>query len=160
MFAPYAFRDVLERAITADDYAQLAADDARRLAARPSLVASLSATPEPPETFTPPLDDARAGEEEEPGETDALPPDLCLLPFRRLQSAKAALRWTGSWYEAQVAIDPLDSEQVDDELLAEIDAYLEPYARIGHDLRMEGSLRAPRSRRVGVRCPQLPARSR
>ncbi len=35
LFAPYAFRDVLERAITGDDYAALAADNDRRLAERP-----------------------------------------------------------------------------------------------------------------------------
>jgi predicted phage baseplate assembly protein len=36
-FAPYAFRSQIERAITADDYAALASDNARRLAARKSL---------------------------------------------------------------------------------------------------------------------------
>jgi predicted phage baseplate assembly protein len=35
LFAPYAFRGVLERAITGDDYAALAADNDRRLAERP-----------------------------------------------------------------------------------------------------------------------------
>ena len=139
MFAPYAFRDVIERAITADDYALLAADDARRLAARSALVEPPPATPYAPEVFAPPLDDARAGEEEEPGEQEALPPDLCLLPFRRLQNAKGALRWTGSWYEAQVALDPRGSESVDDELIAEITAYLEPYRRIGHDLGVQAA---------------------
>jgi hypothetical protein len=34
LFAPYAFRDVLERAITAEDYATLASDNARRLSER------------------------------------------------------------------------------------------------------------------------------
>jgi len=143
MFAPYAFRDVIERAITADDYALLAADDARRLAARSALVAPPPATPYAPEEFTPPLDDARAGDEEEPGEQEALPPDLCLLPFQRLQNAKAALRWTGSWYEAQVALDPRGSESVDDELIAEITAYLEPYRRIGHDLGVQAARYVP-----------------
>jgi hypothetical protein len=143
MFAPYAFRDVIERAITSDDYALLAADDTRRLGARSSLVARPSAIPYVPQVFTPPLDDARAGEEEEPGEADALPPDLCLLPFRRLQNAKAALRWTGSWYEAQVALDPLGSESVDDELTAEIAAYLEPYRRVGHDIGVRAARYVP-----------------
>ncbi|WP_431819302.1 putative baseplate assembly protein [Burkholderia sp. F1] len=36
MFAPHAFRTTLERAITADDYATLAADNARRFAERPA----------------------------------------------------------------------------------------------------------------------------
>ena len=38
-FAPYAFRDQLERAITADDYASIAADNERRLEARTTLEA-------------------------------------------------------------------------------------------------------------------------
>ena len=35
LFAPHAFQDVIERAITADDYATLAADNLRRLEERP-----------------------------------------------------------------------------------------------------------------------------
>jgi hypothetical protein len=35
-FAPYAFRSVMDRAITADDYAALASDNNRRLAERPT----------------------------------------------------------------------------------------------------------------------------
>ena len=31
---------------------------------------------------------------------------LCYVPFFGLQGAKAALRWTGSWYAALVAVDP------------------------------------------------------
>ena len=38
-FAPFTFGTVLERAITADDYATIAADNTRRLAARSSLIA-------------------------------------------------------------------------------------------------------------------------
>ena len=138
-FAPYAFRDVLERAVTADDYATLAADDARRLAARARAIAALPAPQSPPEVFVPPLDDARAGEEEEPPAPAPLPPDLCLIPFVRLQNAQAALVWTGSWYEAQVALDPRGSESVDDELTHEVAAFLERYRRIGHDLAVQGA---------------------
>jgi hypothetical protein len=134
MFAPYAFREVLERAVTADDYATLAADNARRLAERPNLMRAAV-----PATALPGNGDPRAGEEEEPGEAHMLPPDICLVPFRPLQSAKGTFRWNGSWYEALVAADPLGTETVDSELLAEIAAYLEPYRRIGHDL----DLRAP-----------------
>ena len=134
MFAPYAFRDVLERAITADDYAAFAADNARRLAERPQLVR----VPEP--LLPPPANgDPLASEEEEPGEADALPADICLVPFHRLQNAKGTLRWNGSWYEVLVAVDPLGSETADSELLAEIGAYLDPYRRIGHDV----TVRAP-----------------
>jgi hypothetical protein len=99
LFAPHAFRARLERAITADDYAALAADNARRLSERT----------------------ASAGAD-------------CADPFRRLQAAKGALRWTGSWYEAAVTVDPLGAEAAETQLFAEIDAYLERYRRVGHDL--------------------------
>jgi hypothetical protein len=42
-FAPYAFRDQLERAITANDYASITADNERRLEARATLEAEESA---------------------------------------------------------------------------------------------------------------------
>ena len=80
LFAPYAFRKQLERAITADDYA--------RLAER----------------------------------------------HRKVQKAAATLRWTGSWYEVLVAIDPLGKEKADDELLQEIAGCLHRYRRVGHDV--------------------------
>jgi len=141
MFAPHAFRGVRERAITADDYAALAGDNARRLAERPALLTAALA--ELPSDGAPPpgvhVDDPRAALEEEPGEPPLLGVDICAAPFRSLQACKGALRWTGSWYEADVAIDPLGSETADDELLTEIEAYLEPYRRVGHDLRVEGA---------------------
>jgi hypothetical protein len=131
LFAPYAFSDVLERAITANDYATIAADNARRLAARANLAPPTP--PEPPGSKT--IGDPRESEEEEPeDETAALPADICLVSFEPLENAKGTLRWTGSWYEALVAVDPLNSETVSSELLAEVDAYLKPYRRIGHDL--------------------------
>ncbi|TFW31746.1 putative baseplate assembly protein [Massilia horti] len=52
----------------------------------------------------------------------------------RLQRAAADLSWTGSWYEARVAIDPLGAEAAEPALLAQVDAMLQPYRRIGHDL--------------------------
>jgi predicted phage baseplate assembly protein len=107
-FAPYAFRNVLERAITGNDYAVLAADNYRRLEERPAPSAG-----------------------------------LCEAPFVKLQGAKATLRWTGSWYEALVAVDPLGSETARPELLQEIEAYLEPYRRMGQDLTVEGAAYVP-----------------
>lgn len=132
-FAPYAFQDMLERAITAVDYATLAGDNARRLADRPDLMSppAPAPLPIPPEPGTNPRE---SEEEEAPPPNPPLPADLCLIPFEPLQNAKCTLRWTGSWYEALVAVDPLGTETVSDELLNEIDAYLEPYRRIGHDL--------------------------
>ena len=110
MTAPYAFRDVIERAITADDYATLAKDNARRLAAR----------------------------NRPPGRRRRHRPasDPCLIPFEPLQNARGSLCWNGSWYEAWVAIDPLGAETADAELLGEIDRYLGRYRRIGHDLEV------------------------
>ncbi|MBI3431954.1 MAG: putative baseplate assembly protein [Hydrogenophilales bacterium] len=80
LFAPGAFRARRERAITAEDYAELA-----------------QASP-------------------------------------KLQRAAAELRWMGSWYEAQVAVDPLCTETADAALLAEIAGDLYKYRRMGHDL--------------------------
>lgn len=105
LFAPYAFRDGLERAIPADDYATIAADNARRREERYAAVTAAN-----------------------PG-TNA-----CLSPFIALQGAKATLRWTGSWYEMLVAIDPEGTEDASPALVEEITDYLEPYRRIGYDL--------------------------
>lgn len=102
LFAPYAFRAQLERAITAVDYASLAQDNQRRLETRAALEA----------------DD----------------PEICSAPFTRLQRAKAALRWTGSWYTALVAVDPAGTETSNNELIKEVTGYLEPFRRMGHDL--------------------------
>ena len=51
-----------------------------------------------------------------------------------VQRAAAALRWTGSWYEALVAIDPRGDAEADEQLLREIKQHMYPYRRIGHDL--------------------------
>jgi predicted phage baseplate assembly protein len=102
LFAPYAFQDQLERAITADDYASIAADNERRLEARATLEAEDSA--------------------------------ICTASFTRLQAAKAALRWTGSWYTALVALDPIGEETAPEELIDEVTLYLEPFRRMGYDL--------------------------
>ncbi len=80
LFAPGAFKTVIERAITADDYATIA--------------------------------------ERNPA----------------LQRANAVLRWTGGWYEAQVAVDPLGSESPDETLLRNVRAHLSHFRRLGHDL--------------------------
>ena len=52
----------------------------------------------------------------------------------KLQRASAALAWTGSWYEADVAVDPMGRESAPDALLAEVKTSLERYRRMGHDL--------------------------
>jgi predicted phage baseplate assembly protein len=93
LFAPYAFRSQLERAITSGDYAAIAGDNERRLESRAALEAEDTA--------------------------------IC---------TKAALRWTGSWYTAFVALDPVGVEASDVELLDEVTRYLQPYRRMGTDL--------------------------
>ena len=88
MFAPHAFRQTLQRAITAEDYA-----------------------------------------------------DIVMRDFaNEIQRAAASLRWTGSWYEVLVAIDPLGEEKTHrelNELLARIREHLHLNRRMGHDLRVE-----------------------
>ncbi|HTP10316.1 MAG TPA: putative baseplate assembly protein [Anaerolineae bacterium] len=94
-FAPYAFRNVLERAVTADDYAALAARD-------------------------------------ESWQSD-----------KRVQRAASALRWTGSWYEALVAVDPIEKIEADANLLHDITARLQAYRRMGHDLTVKPAQYVP-----------------
>jgi hypothetical protein len=52
----------------------------------------------------------------------------------KVQRAGATLRWTGSWYEVLVAIDPLGTEEAVPALLQEIIGYLYRYRRMGHNL--------------------------
>ena len=137
LLAPDAFRDVLERAITGDDYASLAADNARRLKERPSF---LTASPDRADAHSPLASrgsDSRTMVEGKPAPAPLPWPQVRLPPFRRLQGANGTLRWTGSWYEALVAVDPQGSEEADPELLADITAYLEPYRRMGHELEVK-----------------------
>jgi hypothetical protein len=53
-----------------------------------------------------------------------------------LQSADAKLAWMGSWYEARVAVDPYDTEAPDPAFLANVEGYLHPFRRLGHDLEV------------------------
>jgi hypothetical protein len=131
-FAPYAFRDQLERAITAADYAALAADDARRLEERPRLYPVAAAKAKAWRHDG----DPRRLEDEEPGAASPLP-DLCRIPFQKLKGARAKFAWTGSWYEACVALDLLGADDPAAAPCAEVAAYLEQYRRIGHDLALQ-----------------------
>ncbi len=110
-FAPYAFDAQLERAITTNDYASIAADNQRRLEERSAL--------------------------------EAEDPEICTAAFTRLQGAKAALRWTGSWYTVLVALDPQDTETTDSELAEEVTLYLEPFRRMGYDLLVSPAIYVP-----------------
>jgi hypothetical protein len=82
LYAPQAYSRVLERAVAARDYAELAERDSR------------------------------------------------------VQSSHAELAWTGSWYEADVALDPFEKAERDERLGKDIEAQLERMRRIGHDLRI------------------------
>ena len=84
LLAPHAFRDNLQRAITADDYAQIVMRDFAD----------------------------------------------------KVQKAAATLRWTGSWYEVLVAIDPFAASETEPQLLFRIDQHLRSYRRIGHDVQV------------------------
>jgi predicted phage baseplate assembly protein len=96
LLAPRAVHAQLERAVTADDYATIAARDAR------------------------------------------------------LQRAAACLVWTGSWYEADVALDSLGAETASPALIAAVQGELEPYRRIGHDLHVRPARYVPLDIRVEV----------
>lgn len=82
LFAPFAFRKELQRAITAEDYAGLVQREFKD----------------------------------------------------QVQRGAAALSWTGSWYEAQVAVDPFGREELDPQLLDAVRDRLYRYRRIGHEL--------------------------
>jgi hypothetical protein len=100
------------------------------------------------------IDDARAIG---PGSTAALaraitPEDYAQLAERnpKVQRAAAVLLWTGSGYEARVAIDPLGSEDVDDRLLQAIRVELEPFRSIGHDLTVVPAAYVPIDLRLRI----------
>jgi Baseplate J-like protein len=60
-----------------------------------------------------------------------------------IQRASATLRWTGSWYEVHVGVDPAGSGDVTDEQLARMAARLERYRRMGHDIRVAAAEYVP-----------------
>lgn len=60
-----------------------------------------------------------------------------------VQRASAALVWTGSWYEADVAIDPLGASGAPPALLEAIADELETFRRIGHDLHVKAARYVP-----------------
>ena len=60
-----------------------------------------------------------------------------------LQGAAAALEWSGSWYAADVVVDPLGRESLPTGLAHRIKAQLERYRRIGHDVAVSGACYVP-----------------
>lgn len=71
--------------------------------------------------------------------------DYAMFAARELQvqGAAAALEWNGSWYAADVVVDPLGSENLPSELVQQIKAQLQRYRRIGHDVEVHASCYVP-----------------
>jgi hypothetical protein len=61
----------------------------------------------------------------------------------KVQRAAAVLAWTGSWFEADVAIDPIGSEEADPVLIDQVTGNLQHYRRIGHDLEVQSAEYVP-----------------
>jgi predicted phage baseplate assembly protein len=61
----------------------------------------------------------------------------------KVQNASAELVWTGSWYEADVAIDPLAQAPAEQTLIMQIEGDLHRVRRIGHDLHVERARYVP-----------------
>ncbi|QLE75109.1 putative baseplate assembly protein [Streptomyces rectiverticillatus] len=60
-----------------------------------------------------------------------------------IQRAAAALRWNGSWYEADVALDAQGTADVPRDLLDGVRQALHRYRRIGHDVVTGQAVQAP-----------------
>lgn len=67
-----------------------------------------------------------------------------------LQGAHGALVWTGSWYEANVAIDPWRRDADDADLICRIEDTLHDVRRMGHDLRVLRAIHVPIALRLHV----------
>lgn len=61
----------------------------------------------------------------------------------QLQGATCALAWNGSWYEADVVVDPLGRETLLPSLARTVAEGLHPYRRIGHDVAVRGAQYVP-----------------
>lgn len=62
---------------------------------------------------------------------------------RGVQGAAAALEWSGSWYAADVVVDPLGGETLPEDLARQIKAQLQRYRRIGHDVEVHAACHVP-----------------
>jgi hypothetical protein len=68
----------------------------------------------------------------------------------KIQNAAADIQWTGSWYEADVAIDPLGKEELDDGLRQEMEGYLHSFRRMGQDVRVVQAVYVPLDLKLDV----------
>ena len=70
--------------------------------------------------------------------------DLVMRDFAdQVQRATAVLRWTGSWPEIWVAVDPLGTTELSEELRSQILQRLHLYRRIGHDVVVQAAVLVP-----------------
>jgi predicted phage baseplate assembly protein len=60
-----------------------------------------------------------------------------------VQDAACRMAWTGSWFEASVAVDPLGADMLDPAMARSVKRALWPYRRIGHDLAVRGARYVP-----------------
>lgn len=60
-----------------------------------------------------------------------------------VQDAACQLAWTGSWFEADVVLDPQGTDVLDPTLATGVKRALWPYRRIGHDLAVLGARYVP-----------------
>jgi hypothetical protein len=67
-----------------------------------------------------------------------------------VQDTACTMDWNGSWYEADVVIDPLGRENLPAAMAQSIDADLEHYRRIGHDVAVHAACYVPLSIRLSV----------
>lgn len=67
-----------------------------------------------------------------------------------IQNASAELVWTGSWHEADVAVDPLGAGQPGRRLLRSTERRLEQFRRMGHDLEVMPAQYVPIDLRLEV----------
>jgi len=61
----------------------------------------------------------------------------------RVQSAAGSLVWSGSWYEADVFLDPFGTPTLAEDLRDEVTTTLGRYRRMGHDLRVGPAISVP-----------------
>ena len=61
----------------------------------------------------------------------------------RVQRAACELVWTGSWYEADVALDPRGGVPASASVIARLQGRLQRVRRMGHDLHVEAAIYVP-----------------
>lgn len=80
-----------------------------------------------------------------------------LARHARVQQAVASFRWTGSWNTVFAAVDPLGTDELEEELREELYRWLERFRMAGRDIRIDGAHYVPLevSMRVCVSSGQL-----